>query len=205
VELDSCIRAILRSWGVTAVAKLRMSGGACNTLKPAPAVPVFAKDNFRLEGSGIFCTHKPTWRIWGHHEQPGVFSGRCNKLPVFGTMLPEVHNSTLLCSLRCCMGAFLGIPTSRITSRRWRPLANCRKWRRLVSSALPSTTLKVQTILRSPHGFPEAQRLRDVRPKAGECGKDVLPPNRSPNAHHSPKLGSSSKNPQVLTTAISML
>ena len=54
-----------------------------------------------------------------------------------------------------------------------------------------------------PHGFPQAQSLRDVRPKAGKR-KQPSPSNCSPNVHCSPKLGSSSKNPQVLTTAISM-
>lgn len=40
-------------------------------------------------------------------------------------------------------------------------------------SCSPSTTFKIaQTILRPLHGFPEAQRLRDVRPKAGESGNN---------------------------------
>lgn len=47
-------------------------------------------------------------------------------------------------------------------------------WRRLDFSCSPSTTFKIaQTILRPLHGFPEAQRLRDVRPKAGESGNNL--------------------------------
>ena len=54
-----------------------------------------------------------------------------------------------------------------------------------------------------PHGFPQAQSLRDVRPKAGEAETTFSLKLLSECPLFS-KLGSSSKNPQVLTTAISM-
>lgn len=88
-----------------------------------------------------------------------------------------------------------------------RPFEDGATWqigrRRLVLGSGPSTTLKVQTILRS--------LMASRKPRVcGMCGrklgkrKQPSPSNCSPNVHCSPKLGSSSKNPQVLTTAISM-